>query len=507
MIANKTVLALLVAGLAGCAVGPDFQRPAAPATTRYTAEPLAAHTVATPVAGGVAQRFIQGQDLPEQWWTLFGSDALNQLVSAALQTNPDLQAAEAALRAARENVAAARGAYWPSIDARFTPTRQRNAEPLASPAASGENLYSLHTAQVNVAYTPDVFGGTHRQVEAATAQTEVAQFQRRAAWLTLTSNVVAAAIQEASLRAQLQATREQIAAAARLLDIVKQQQRAGQFGAADVAAQETALAQMEAALPPLEKQLAQQRNLLAVLAGRLPSEAIAQQFDFDSLKLPEDLPLSLPARLAEQRPDIRAAEAQLHAASAQIGITRAARLPNVALTASLGSAALDTATLFKSGTGFWSIGADLVQPIFHGGSLMHQERAAEAAYDQAAAQYRSTVLTAFQNVADTLHAIDADARLLRAATAAERAANHSLEIARRQRELGVIGIPAVLQAEQAQQQAVIALVQARAARYADTVALLQALGGGWWSTENVPDSIDRQKSEALQAREQRTLRK
>lgn len=480
MIAKKAVLALLAAGLAGCAVGPDFQRPAAPATTRYTAEPLPASPAAGSTSGDTAQRFIEGQDLPEQWWKLFGSDALDQLVSAALQANPDLQAAEAALRAARENAAAARGAYWPSIDAHLTPTRQRNADPLASPTASGENLYTLHTAQVNVAYTPDVFGGTRRQVEAVAAQSEVARFQRQAAWLTLTSNVVAAAIQEASLRAQLQATREQIAAAARLLDMVGQQQRAGQLGAAEVAAQETALAQMEATLPPLEKQLAQQRNLLAVLAGHLPSEAIAQQFDFSALKLPEALPLSLPARLVEQRPDIRAAEAQLHAASAQIGVARAARLPNIALTASLGSVAVDTATLFKSGTGFWSIGADLVQPIFHGGSLMHQERASRAAYDQAAAQYRSTVLTAFQNVADTLHAIDADAKVLRAATRAERAANHSLEIARRQRALGLIGFPAVLQAEQADQQATISLVQARAARYADTVALFQALGGGWW---------------------------
>ncbi len=483
MSASKVVAALLAAGLAGCAAGPDFQRPAAPVTTRYTAESLATHTVDAPTSGGSAQRFIEGQDVPEQWWTLFGSNALDQLVSAALRANPDLQAAEAALRAARENAASARGAYWPSVEAHFTPTRQRNAEPLASPTASGENLYSLHTAQVNVAYAPDVFGGIHRQVEAAAAQTELAGFQRRAARLTLTSNVVAAAIQEASLRAQLQATREQITAAARLLDMVRLQQSAGQLGAADVAAQETALAQVEATLPPLEKQLAQQRNLLAVLAGRLPSEAIAQEFDFASLELPEDLPLSLPARLVEQRPDIRAAEAQLHAASAQIGVARAARLPNLALTASLGSVALDAATLFKSGTGFWSIGADLVQPIFRGGSLMHQERAARAAYDQAAAQYCSTVLSAFQNVADTLHAIDADAKVLRAATTAERAANHGLEIAQRQRELGLIGFPAVLQAEQAHQQTVIGLIQARAARYTDTVALFQALGGGWWKED------------------------
>lgn len=482
MIAKRVTLALLVAGLTGCAAGPDFQRPAAPAATRYTAEPLAAHTTDAPTAGGAAQRFAQGQDLPRQWWTLFGSSALDQLVDSALRANPDLQAAEAALRAARENAAAARGAFAPSVDASFAPTRQRVANLLASPTSSGENLYSLHTAQLSISYVPDVFGATRRQVEAATAQGDVAQFQRHAAWLTLTSNVVAAAIQEASLRAQLQAAREQVDIATRLLDMVRQQQRAGQLGAADVAAQETTLAQVQATLPPLEKQLAQQRNLLAVLAGRPPSDAIPQEFDFDSLKLPEELPLSLPARLVEQRPDIRAAEAQLQVASAQVGVARAARLPNIALSATLGSSALDLGTLFKSGTGFWSIGANLVQPIFHGGTLMHQQRAAEATYDQAAAQYRSTVLTAFQNVADTLHAIDADAKGLRAATMAERAAHNSLAIAQRQRELGLIGFPAVLQAQQAYQQALGSLVQARAARYADTVALFQALGGGWWNT-------------------------
>jgi NodT family efflux transporter outer membrane factor (OMF) lipoprotein len=485
MIAKKAVLALLAAGLAGCAAGPDFQRPAAPAATRYTAEPMAAHTVAAPTAGGAAQRFSQGQDLPEQWWTLFGSSALDQLVDAALRANPDLQAADAALRAARESAKAASGALAPTVDAEFTPTRQRVADVLSSPTESGANLYSLHTAQLSIGYVPDVFGGTRRQVEAATAQSDLAQFQRQAAWLTLTSNVVAAAIQEASLRVQLQAMHEQVDSASRLLDMVRQQQRLGQLGAADVAAQETALAQVEATLPPLEKQLAQQRDLLAVLAGRLPSDAIAQKFDFDSLKLPKDLPLSLPARLVEQRPDIRAAEAQLHAASAQIGVARAARLPNISLSATLGSDALGLGTLFKAGTGFWSIGANLVQPIFHGGTLLHQQRAAEAAYDQAAAQYRGTVLTAFQNVADTLHAIDADARVLRAATTAERAAHNSLAIAQRQRELGLIGFPAVLQAEQAYQQAVASLVQARAARYADTVALFQALGGGWSNKANL----------------------
>lgn len=480
----RAAVALLAAATAGCAVGPDFQRMAAPAVNRYTAEPLAMQAESVPIIGGSAQRLVEGGDIPVQWWTLFGSTALDNLVASALKSNPDLQAAEAALHAAQENAAAQRGAYLPNIDAHLTPSRQKIATPLASPVASGSDMYTLRTAQLNIAYVADVFGGTRRQVEAAAAQADVARFQRHAVYLTLTSNLVAAVIQEASLRAQLRATRELVALASQQLDIIKKLQGAGQLGAAEVSAQEAALAQAEATLPPLEKQLAQQRDLLAALAGRFPAEAFSQEFELDTLELPGELPLSLPAQLIRQRPDIRAAEAQLHAASALVGVATAARLPNISLSATLGSSALDASTLFKAGTGFWSVGADLVQPVFKGGTLMHQQQAAVAAYDQAAAQYRGTVLTAFQNVADTLHAIDGDAKTLRAMLTAERAAHRSLAIARRQWEVGAIAYPLVLQAQQAYQQAAIGLVQAQASRYADTVALFQALGGGWWNGED-----------------------
>jgi len=317
-----------------------------------------------------------------------------------------------------------------------------------------------------------------RQGEAAGAQVDVVRYQGDAARLTLAANVVLAAISEAALRAQLDVTRELADLARRQLDATRAMQRAGQVGSADVAAQEVALAQVEASVPPLEKQAAQQRNLLAVLVGRMPADGAAA-LDFDSLALAGKLPVSVPARLVEHRPDIRAAEAQLHAASAQVGVARAARLPNIALTATLGSLALDAGTLFKSGAGFWSIGADLVQPLFKGGALRHQQRAAEAAYTQASFQYRSVVLTAFQNVADALHAVDADARALRSADAAEQAARRSLGIAQRQWQLGALAYPAVLLAQQSWQQASVALIAARAVRYADTVALFQALGGGW----------------------------
>jgi NodT family efflux transporter outer membrane factor (OMF) lipoprotein len=476
---THTMLAAVAALAAGCAAGPDYRKPAAPDVDRYTAEPLAGRTEAAATAGGAAQRLVAGADVPERWWTLFGSDALDALVAAALDHNPDVQAADAALRAARESAAAQRGAYLPTVDAQLTPSRQKTAAPVASGAASGASLYTLHTAQLDIAYAADVFGGTRRQVEAADAQADVARFQGQAARLTLAANVVAAAIQEASLRAQRDATQDLIALARRQLDTARRQRLAGQVGQADVAAQEAALAQAEAGLPLLDKQLAQQRDLLAVLAGRHPAEESGLHFDFAALALPGELPVSLPARLVERRPDVRAAEAQLHAASARIGAAQAARLPDITLGAALGSSALDAGTLFKAGTGFWSIGANLVQPLFHGGALAHQQRAAEALYDQAAAQYRGTVLAAFRDVADALHAIEADARALRAALAADQAARKSLAIVTRQWELGAVGQPAVVQAQQGVQQAAIALVQARAARYADTVALFQALGGGW----------------------------
>lgn len=488
-IARYTTLALL-ATTAGCAVGPDFRRPTAPATQSYVAGTLPAQTASVESLAGGAQHFVQGQEVQAKWWKAFDSPALDELVESALRANPDLKAAEAALRAARETTAAQRGAFWPSVDAGLNSSRQKVPGPLAGPLVDSEvTLYTLHTAQLSIGYVPDVFGANRRQVEALAAAEDVQRFQRDAVYMALVSNVVNAAIEEASLRMQIATTRDLIDLAARLLDITRRQHRAGQVGGADVAAQEAALAQAQASLPPLEKQLSEQRNLLTVLAGRLPSEQVAQRFELTSLKLPLELPVSLPSRLVEQRPDIRAAEAQLHAASAQVGVATAARLPSLTLTATLGSSALDFSQLFRSGGGFWSVGADLLQPIFRGGTLMHQQRAAEATYDQAAAQYRSTVLTAFQNTADTLQAIVSDAETLRAVSSAEAAAQRSLSMARRQRELGAATQAELILAQQTYQQAALALVQAQASRYTNTVALYLALGGWWLEPEAAASQV------------------
>ena len=484
--AGGWLLAIGVA-LAGCAVGPNFERPAAPDVEGYTSTPLPAKTASAEVTGGEAQHFVQDLDIPGQWWTLFHSEALNTLIAQALRNNPTLPAAEAALRLAWENVYAAEGAFFPTAVASYSPSRNKTATGVVFTAASsGPPFFTLHTAQVVVTYAPDVFGGTRREVESLTATTEFQRFQLEAAYLTLTSNVVAAAVQEASLRGQIAATEEIIKIESESLGILRKQLELGQVAGADVAAVEATLAQAQATLSPLQKQLALQRDLLTALIGRFPSQEPSEKFELASLQLPQELPVSLPSNLVEQRPDIQSVAAQLHAASALIGVAIAAQLPQFTLTANAGTVANQIGQLFITPeTAFWTVAGNVAQTIFDAGTLLHKKRAADAAFDEAAAMYRSTVITAFQNVADALHALQSDAETLKAAYAAERAAFRSLEIARRQLQLGAIGYLGLLTTENTYQTALIALVQAQAARYADTAALFQALGGGWWNREDV----------------------
>ena len=487
---SSRALAIATTALLGsaCAVGPDFERPAPPGVTGYTSAPLAEQTASAEVKGGEAQQFVQALDIPGQWWTLFHSEALNTLIDEALKNNPTLPAAEAALRQAWENVYAAQGAFFPTAVVSYSPSRNKTATGVTFTAASsGPPFFTLHTAQVVVSYSPDVFGGTRREVESLTATTEFQRFQLEAAYLTLSSNVVTAAVQEASLRGQIAATEEIIKIQTDSLDILQKQLELGQVAGADVAAVEATLAQAQATLPPLEKQLAVQRDLLTALIGRLPSQEPAEKFELAALQLPQDLPVSLPSNLVEQRPDIQSAEAQLHAASAQIGVAVAARLPQFTLTGNAGTTANQISQLFITpGTAFWTLAGNVAQTVFDAGTLLHKERAAVAAFDQAAAMYRSTVITALQNVADSLHVLQSDAETLKAAYAAERAASKSLEIARRQLQLGAIGYLGLLTAENTYDTALLALVQAQAARFADTAALFQASGGGWWNRTDAP---------------------
>jgi NodT family efflux transporter outer membrane factor (OMF) lipoprotein len=485
--AGGWLLAMGLTALPGCAVGPDFERPPAPDVTVYTSAPLVQQTASADVKAGETQRFLQGLDIPGQWWTLFHSAALDTLIEEALKNNPILPAAEAALRQAWENVYAQQGAFFPTVAASFSPSRNKTATGALSPASSsGSPFYSLYTGQVAVSYVPDVFGGTRREAESLEATAEFQRFQLEAAYLTLTSNVVAAAVQEASLRGQIAATEEIIRIQTGSLDILQKQLALGQVAGADVAAVEATLAQAQATLPPLQKQLAVQRDLLTALIGRLPSQEPGEKFELASLQLPRDMPVSLPSKLVDQRPDVRSAEAQLHAASAQIGVAIAAQLPQFTLTANAGTASnLISQFITTPGTAFWTVAGNVAQTVFDAGTLLHKKRAADAAFDQAAAMYRSTVITAFQNVADSLHALQSDAETLKAAYAAERAAFKSLEIAKRQLQLGAIGYLGLLTAENTYQTALITLVLAQAARYADTAALFQALGGGWWNRQDV----------------------
>jgi NodT family efflux transporter outer membrane factor (OMF) lipoprotein len=458
--------------LAGCAVGPDFEPPAPPAGARYAARDL-------PDPGD--QRFVRDRDIPGQWWSLFRSEPLDALIERALRANPDLKSAEAALRAAHENSEAATGALYPSLSASFLPSRQKNAGQL-SPSLSGyASYYNFFSAQLSVTYVPDVFGGARRAVESVEAQEEAQRFEVEAAYLALTANLVATAIEEASLRAQIAATGEIIRIEAEALALLRKQFAEGRVAGGDVAAQEAALAQAEGTLPPLRQLLAQQRDLLAMLAGGFPGEEDGENFELASLQLPRDLPLSLPAKLVEQRPDIRAAEAMLHAAEAQIGVAIADRLPKIALTAIDGTTSTKLGQLFQPGNGFWTLSANLTQPLFDGFTLLHREREARARFVAAAEAYRSTVLTAFRNVADTLNALDNDANAVATGIAAAEAAEQSLAINRRQLEEGAVGALSLLNAQTAREQAALALIQARTRRLADTAALFQALGGGWWN--------------------------
>ncbi|MGC2424980.1 MAG: efflux transporter outer membrane subunit [Nitrospirota bacterium] len=479
-----TVALAAVVLLAGCAVGPDFRRPTLPAAAGYTAQPMKNISSVDNMPGGGGQRFVVGKDIPQKWWELFKSKPLKALIEKSLKSNPTMDAAKAALRQAHENVLAQRGYYYPTVQAGFSAARAKDSGAISPVPSNNQEPYSLHTAQVNVSFTPDVFGGNRRQVESLKAQEDFERFQLEAAYLALSSNVAAAAIQEASLRSQISATGNIIKIETEMLGQLRRQFELGYTAGLDVAAQEAALAQVKQTLPPLQNQLAQTRDLLIALAGRFPNEELDEKFELVALELPQELPLSLPSKLAEHRPDVRAAEENLHSASAQVGVAVAARLPSFPLSANLGSTALEIGKLFSSGTGFWSLAGGIVQPIFDAGTLKHRQRAAEAGLDQAAAEYKSTVIAAFQNVADTLHALESDADTLKAASDFEKASKRSLDLANKQFELGYVNYLSLLSAEQSYQQAEINLIQAKASRFTDTAALFMALGGGWW---NGPD--------------------
>ncbi|HEX4050134.1 MAG TPA: efflux transporter outer membrane subunit [Steroidobacteraceae bacterium] len=473
------VLALTV-WLPGCAAGPDFKTPPAPQASSYTRQPLEPTVATAGNAAGAAQRFSMGADIPADWWRLFHSPSLDALIAAALKNNADLKAAQAALQVAYEDVRAQRGAFFPAVSAGLAASHQRTSSALSPVPLATQFQFSLFTPQLAISYTPDLFGLARRTHESLQAQEQGARFQMIAAWTTLSANVVVTAVQAASLREQVQATQKLIDLEKQSLAILQLRFQRGDASGLDVAAQQSQLAQAQTALPTLVKQLEQTDHALAVLTGRFANQPQLATFSLADLHLPEDLPVSLPSNLVAQRPDVLQTRAELHAASAAIGIAAAQRLPNIQLTADAGSSALAISQVFTSGTGFWGVAASLTAPIFEGGELLHQERAAKAGYVEAAQQYRGTVLGAFQNVADALVALQQDAQGLQAAAAAARATSRTLDLSQLQLRHGYIGVFELLAAEQGYQQAQTALAQAEANRFVDTAALYQALGGGWW---------------------------
>jgi NodT family efflux transporter outer membrane factor (OMF) lipoprotein len=476
--------------IAGCAVGPNFHAPAAPKDAGYTSAPLPAATAAVDVPGGDAQRFVDGLAVQYRWWESFNSPAINSLVEKALRANPSVAAAKAALGQAQELVYAQQGYFFPSVSADYNFERQKLAGNLSGSSAPGvqgngtpitavqsatppynEPLYfNFHTATLTVGFTPDVFGLNRRKVESLDAQKDMQRFELEATYISLASNVVAAAIQEASTRAQLKATREIIADNEKSLDVMREKFKLGFAMRIDLANQEL------------------NRDLIRALVGNLPNQDVVETVELASLTLPAELPVSLPAKIIEQRPDVRAAAEQLRSANAQVGVALAQMLPQFNITGTVGGTATQFSQMFTHGGPFWTLIGDVSQPLFQGGTLLHTKRAADQALRQAAAQYQSTVLQAYQNVADTLHAIVSDADALSAAAAAERAARALLDSTRQRASAGYTDYLTDLAAAMAYQQSVLSLAQAQAMRFGDTAALYQALGGGWWNRKTAVSS-------------------
>jgi NodT family efflux transporter outer membrane factor (OMF) lipoprotein len=477
--------AVMGASLAACAVGPNFKPPPAPSARDYGSAPMQGEIAS---ADG-PQQLVPGMDIPSQWWTLFQSPALNHLVEQALKGSPDVGAAQAALRQAHELYAAQWSSLFPSVQGEFSGIRAKNAVgTIANPTNLPQSnpYYNLFTAELTLSYYPDLFGGTRRAIEQSKAQVDATHFQLEATYLTLSSNVVVTAIQEASLRGQIAATERLLELQHQLTDKVQRQRTLGTVNDLDVLTQQSLEAQTAQTLPPLQKQLGQTRDALTALLGRLPADEPPERFELSDLRLPTDLPVSVPSQLIEQRPDVRLAQENLHAASAAVGVAVANRLPQFSVNADLGSNALSLQQLFSPYTGFWDIGASLTQTLFDAGALRHKNRAADAALDQANAQYRAAVILACQNVADTLRALQSDADAVKASAEAQRAAKASFDLVQRQRTLGAINLIVVVNAEQAYRQAELGLIQAQANRYADTAGLFQALGGGWWTRTEEP---------------------
>jgi len=481
--ATGVALAVLTAG---CALGPDFASPAAPDAARFTALPLPERTASSAAPNGEAQAFLAGRPLPDRWWTLFGSPKLDALVEQALAASPTVTSAQAALRVAQETFRVQRATLFPSFDATFDASRQKIDTGSFGNPGGGAAIYNLYNASVRVNYGLDIWGGTRRGIEAQRAATEYQRYQLEATYQTLIANVITTAVRAAEQRLLLLGQEQVIATQESLLKVTRARFESGAIARSELLALESALATERSKLPGYKLGLTQAQNQLAVYLGKLPSEQPPIEVDLYELKLPQALPLSLPSELVRQRPDIRAAEATMHQASANLGVATANLLPQIVLTGSIGTQSSVLDDLFKGN--IFSIASSVTQPLLHAGELTAKRRAAIATYDQTAADYRDTVLNAFRNVADSLRALETDAEYQQAQFAAMSTSEQSLRLIESQYRLGAGSYLDVLTAQNQYTIARAGYIVAISSRLTDTAALFQALGGGWTTRDPAADS-------------------
>jgi len=458
----------------GCAVGPDFVPPQPPISGDYSPGGTPPETAA---ADDLTQTFHPGAPVVAEWWRLFGNESLDARIAEAIAQSPTLQAALASLRGSQDSLRAGYGVFLPQIDAGASAVRERSF----FPASGGSSTFNLYTLAGTVSYTLDVFGGERRAVESLAAQAEAQDHLAAATYLTLLGNVVNATIAEAAYEAEIEATRRLVAEQRDQAEIATAQAEAGTATYIGAYAIATQLAATEASLPPLQQRLAQTQHLLATLLGREPADWTSPPVELSGLDVPGDLPVTLPSELVRRRPDILAAEAQLHQASAEIGVATAAMFPSITLGGGYGWNSNSVAEMFVPQSHLWNIAAGLTAPLFHGGSLWYQRRAAIDAYEQAFATYRQTALSGLQQVADALDALQHDARQLAAQSRQLEAAREELRLTKLNYGTGLLNYLDVVVVNAQYDQATIAYIGAKAQRLQDTVALFVALGGGWWS--------------------------
>ena len=473
-------LAVIVVMFGGCAVGPNFVRPAPPDTDRYTRELQSEATVS---ANGQAQHFKPSDTLIADWWKLFESAELNATVNKAIANNPTLQASEASLASSQDNMRAGYGVFFPQIQAGLGASRQRSSSLQQGSQTSGR-IFNLVTLSSTISYAIDVFGGARRSVESLRAQADFQRYENVAAYLILSSNVVNTSIARAAYYEEICTTKQLIKLEKQQLRLTQAQVRAGTSPYVNILSIESLIAANQALLAPLEQNLSQAEHLLATLEGEFPSKADLPEINLNKFSLPIDLPVSLPSDLVNQRPDILAAEAQMHVASAKIGVATALMFPSFSLNGTYGAAGSSFGNLSSANSRFWSIGPSVTTPVFQGTSLWFVRRAAIDAYHLSQANYRQAVLGAFEQVADSLKALEHDAEALQAQVEAQRATGEAVNLLQVNYRTGMAAYLDVLTADVQFHEATIAYLQAVAQRLQDTVVLFVALGGGWWNEKS-----------------------